>query len=34
LSGKNAQVEKYGKINGEIITPEEIINLIKEENHA
>lgn len=34
LSGKYAQVEKYGKINGEIITPEEIINLIKEENHA
>ncbi len=34
LSGKNAQVEKYGKINGEIITPEEIITLIKEENHA
>ncbi len=34
LSGKNTTVEKYGKINGEIITPEEIINLIKEENHA
>lgn len=34
LSGKNTQVEKFGKINGEIITPEEIITLIKEENHA
>jgi 2-oxoglutarate ferredoxin oxidoreductase subunit alpha len=34
LAGKNCQVEKYGKINGEIITPEEIIALIKEENHA
>ncbi|MDY0234511.1 MAG: 2-oxoacid:acceptor oxidoreductase subunit alpha [Gudongella sp.] len=34
LAGKNCQVEKFGKINGEIITPEEIIALIKEENHA
>ncbi|MEY8415209.1 2-oxoacid:acceptor oxidoreductase subunit alpha [Tissierella praeacuta] len=30
VAGKQAKVEKYGRINGELITPEEIISFIKE----
>lgn len=30
VAGKNVKVEKYGKVNGELITPEEIVNFIKE----
>ena len=30
VAGKNAKVEKYGRVNGELITPEEIISFIKE----
>lgn len=30
VAGKNVTVEKYGRVNGELITPEEIISFIKE----
>ncbi|MBU5437589.1 2-oxoacid:acceptor oxidoreductase subunit alpha [Tissierella sp. MSJ-40] len=30
ISGKNSKVEKYGRVNGELITPEEIVSFIKE----
>lgn len=30
VAGKNAKVDKYGKLNGELITPEEIVDFIKE----
>ncbi|MDU5079988.1 2-oxoglutarate synthase subunit alpha [Tissierella sp. P1] len=30
VAGKHAKVEKYGRLNGELITPEEIISFIKE----
>lgn len=29
VAGKNTIVEKYGRVNGELITPEEIISLVK-----
>lgn len=34
VAGKNTKVEKFGKVNGELITPEEIVSYIKEGNHA
>ncbi len=34
IAGKNTQVEKYGRLNGEIITPDEIISVIKEGHNA
>ncbi|WFA09716.1 2-oxoacid:acceptor oxidoreductase subunit alpha [Tissierella sp. Yu-01] len=34
ISGKNTIVEKYGRLNGEIITPDEIISVIKEGHNA
>lgn len=34
ISGKNTLVEKYGRLNGEIITPDEIISVIKEGYNA
>lgn len=30
IAGKHTKVEKYGRVNGELITPEEIISFIKE----
>lgn len=30
VAGKNVKVEKYGRVNGELITPEEIISFVKE----
>ena len=30
IAGKNSKVEKYGRVNGELITPEEIVSFIKE----
>ena len=30
VAGKNVKVDKYGKVNGELITPEEIVDFIKE----
>ena len=30
IAGKNSQVIKYGRVNGELITPDEILSLIKE----
>lgn len=30
IAGKNSKVEKYGRVNGELITPEKIISFIKE----
>lgn len=34
LAGKHTTVEKYGKINGEIITPEDIVSFVKEDQNA
>jgi len=34
IAGKNLKVEKYGRVNGEIITPEEIISFVKEGYYA
>lgn len=34
LAGKHTAVEKYGKINGEIITPEDIVSFVKEDQNA
>ena len=34
IAGKNVKVEKYGRVNGEIITPEEIISFVKEGYYA
>ena len=30
VAGKNVKVDKYGRINGELITPKEIVDFIKE----
>ena len=30
VAGKKVQVDKYGKVNGELIKPEEIVDFIKE----
>lgn len=30
IAGKNTEVIKYGRVNGELITPEEILNIVKE----
>ena len=30
VAGKRVQVDKYGKVNGELIKPEEIVDFIKE----
>lgn len=30
VAGKKVNIEKYGRVNGELITPEEIISLVKE----
>ena len=30
IAGKNTKVEKYGRLNGEIIPPDEIISVVKE----
>ena len=30
IAGKNTLVEKYGRLNGEIIPPHEIISVVKE----
>ena len=30
VAGKNVKVDKYGRVSGELITPEEIVNFIKE----
>lgn len=30
IAGKKTEVEKYGRVNGELITPKEIISLVKE----
>lgn len=34
VAGKNTLVEKYGRLNGEIISPDEIISFVKEGNNA
>ena len=34
IAGKNTLVEKYGRVNGEIITPEEIVSVVKEGYNA
>lgn len=34
VAGKDAKVYKYGKLNGELITPKEIVNFVKEVQNA
>ena len=34
IAGKNVKVEKYGRLNGEIVTPDEIISFIEEGYNA
>ncbi|MFA5576061.1 MAG: 2-oxoacid:acceptor oxidoreductase subunit alpha [Tissierellaceae bacterium] len=34
IAGKNVRVEKFGKVNGELITPEEIVTHIEEGKYA
>jgi 2-oxoglutarate ferredoxin oxidoreductase subunit alpha len=34
IAGRHTQVGKYGKINGDIITPEEIVAVVKEDQNA
>ena len=34
IAGKKCRIEKYGKFNGDIITPEEIVAFIKEDQNA
>lgn len=34
IAGKTCRIEKYGKFNGDIITPEEIVTFIKEDQNA
>lgn len=34
IAGKKCRIEKYGKYNGDIITPEEIVSFIKEDQNA
>lgn len=34
VAGKHTKVEKYGRLNGELITPEEIISVVKEGYNA
>lgn len=34
IAGKNCRVEKFGKFNGDIIAPEEIVDFVKEDQNA
>ena len=34
LAGRHTDVDKYGKINGDIITPEDIVSFVKEDQNA
>jgi len=34
VAGKHTKVEKYTRVNGELITPEEIISFVKEVQNA